>query len=167
MTSGLFGSILASIDSGHEIKPEWIDELAYRLANQPLEQVNLLWLSKQTDCISSGKCPKEDIQIPRLLNAAIGYKYATRKNKSLLYTVLAKYAYMIEKDRSMTIEMARKAVSVMPSNLYHRLNLVKYLMWSGDYLEAKKALDETIKIDIHNQHTAEISRLKTIIGRHQ
>ncbi len=32
-TSGLFGSILASIESGHTIKPEWIDELEHRLGS--------------------------------------------------------------------------------------------------------------------------------------
>ena len=47
-TSGLFGSILASIDSGHKIKPAWIDELDHRLSNQPLEQVNLA-LAGQAD----------------------------------------------------------------------------------------------------------------------
>ena len=159
-TSGLFGSILASIDSGHAIKPEWIDELAHRLANQPLEQVNLLWLDKLTECVSKGKCHKEDLQLPRLLTAAIGYENVTNKNKSILYAILAKYAYKVEKNSEMVIKMASKAVSIMPSNLNHRLNLVKYLIWSGDLIEAKKALEATARTDINGQHTAEIARLK-------
>jgi hypothetical protein len=159
-TSGLFGSILASIDSGHAIKPEWIDELAHRLANQPLEQVNLLWLDKLTECVSKGKCHKEDLQLPRLLTAAIGYENVTNKNKSILYGILAKYAYKVEKNSDMVIKMASKAASIMPSNLNHRLNLVKYLIWSGNLIEAKKALEATARADINGQHTADITRLK-------
>jgi tetratricopeptide (TPR) repeat protein len=159
-TSGLFGSILASIDSGHEIKPEWIDELAQRLANQPLEQVNLLWLDKLTECIGKGKCRREDLQLPKLLKAAIGYQNVNIKNKSMLYAILAKYAYSVEGNRTETIKMARKSVSIMPSNMYYHLNLVKYLIWAADQVEAKKALESAAKIDIDGQHTAEISRLK-------
>jgi hypothetical protein len=37
---------------------------------------------------------------------------------------------------------------------------VKYLIWSGDLIEAKKALDTASRADINDQHTAEIARLK-------
>jgi tetratricopeptide (TPR) repeat protein len=158
-TSGLFGSILASIDSGHKIQAVWIDELEYRLNTQPLEQVNLLWLEKMNNCVVRGKCPKEDMQLPRLLKAVIGYSKASAKNKSMSYAILAKYTYQVEGDRPGAVEFARKAVSIMPSNLYHRLNLVKYLIWAGHLNEAQKTLLTTKRIDIYNQHTTEINRL--------
>ena len=166
-TSGLFGSILASIDSGHKMQPGWIDELEYRLNNQPLEQVNLLWLDKMTDCVSRGKCRKEDLQLPRLLNAVIRYGKANPKNKSLSYAILAKYTYTVEGKRHEAVELARKAVSIMPSNLYHQLNLVKYMIGAGELLEAKETLESVVKIDVYGQHTAETARLKKTLENKQ
>ena len=78
----------------------------------------------------------------------------------MLYAIMAKYNYKVEGDINDTIIMARKAVSIMPSNLNHRLNLVKYLIWSGDLIEAIKALEPAARADINDQHTAEIARLK-------
>lgn len=159
ITSGLFGAIVASIDSSHKIKPAWIDELEFRLANQPMEQVNLLWLDKFTECVSKGLCRKEDLQVPRLVNAAVSYQNVNNKNKSQMYAILAKYTYQVEGNRSKTVEMARKAVSTMPSNIHHRLNLVEYLIWSEDRVEAEKVLKSAARIDIYDRYTAEISRL--------
>ena len=166
-TSGLFGSILASIEIGHIIKPEWINELDHRLNYQPLEQVNLLWLVKLTDCISKGECRKEDIQLPRLLKAAIGYRNVDNRNKSMLYAIMAKYAYEVEGDINNAINMARKAVSIMPSNLYHGLTLVKYLIEADQLLDAKKALESVTKLDVNNQHTTEITRLNNTLENKQ
>ena len=74
----------------------------------------------------------------------------------MLSSILAKYAYQVEKDEDETLNMARKAVSIMPTNMYYQINLVKYLIWAKHFSEAKKVLN-TIKIkDINNQHTAEI-----------
>ena len=75
-TSGLFGNIMASIDSNKEIQSHWIKELEYRLSTQPLEQVNLVWLDRITDCVSQSMCNKEDMQVPRLIKSAIGNLHA-------------------------------------------------------------------------------------------
>lgn len=158
-TSGLFGSILASIDSGRKIQPVWIKELEYRLGSQPLEQVNLLWLDRLTDCISQAECRREDIEIPLLLNSAIRNQHANSTNKAMLYAILAKYTYQLEGDKKKTLVLARKAVSLTPSNLYYRLNLIKYLIWAGNLTEAKNALEITKKLDINNLHTAKITIL--------
>ena len=107
------------------------------------------------------------MQLPRLINAAIGYVNANNKNKSLLYAVLAKYYYKVEKNPVETIKMARKAVSLQPSNLYHHLNLVKYLINSGYFSEAQKALEVLQKVDTYGQHRAEISRLMNFIKNKQ
>jgi len=166
-TSGLFGSILASIDSGNKVNPEWINDLEQRLNSHPLEQVNLLWLDKMTDCISRGECRKEDMQLPRLLKAAIGYSKASSKNKSMSYAIFAKYTYEVEGNRREAVELARKAVSIMPSHLYHHLNLVKYLIGADQLLEAKKTLESVAKLDVYGQHTAEITRLMKTLGNKQ
>ena len=158
-TSGLFGAILASIDSNQAIKQAWIDELENRLKNQPLEQVNLLWLDKLTDCVSQRKCRKGDLQIPRLVSAAMGNQNANRINKAMLSAILAKYMYQVEKDKDKTLMMARKSVLFMPSNPSYHLNLAKYLIWTGNLNEAQKTLLTTKRIDVYNQHTIEITRL--------
>jgi tetratricopeptide (TPR) repeat protein len=145
----------------------WIDELEYRLNTQPLEQVNLLWLEKMNNCVVRGKCPKEDMQLPRLLKAVIGYSKANAKNKSMSYAILAKYTYQVEGDRPGAVEFARKAVSIMPSNLYHRLNLVKYLIGADHLFEAKKALESVEKLDIYGNHTAEIAKLNKTLENKQ
>ncbi len=164
-TSGLFGSILASIDSKQAIQAKWIDELEYRLGSKPLEQVNLLWLDKLTDCVSQGECHKEDIQIPRLINSAISNQYANRTNKAMLHAILARYSFQVEGDKDKTIAMARKAVSIIPSNMYYHLNLAKYLIWAGNKIEAKKVLNTAVKIDIYNQHATEIAGLMKILEK--
>jgi len=158
-TSGLFGNILASIDSKQEIQAKWINELEYRLGSKPLEQVNLLWLDKLTDCIGQGVCREEDLQISRLLLAAISNPHANNVNIAVLFAIQAKYMYQVEGDIDKTLEMARKAVSLMPSNLYYRLNLARYLIWAGKQNRAKNALGVATKIDIYNQHATEISEL--------
>ena len=158
-TSGLFGAILASIDSNQEIKPGWVDELENRLRNQPLEQVNLLWLDKLTDCVSQRKCRKEDLQIPRLVNAAIGNQKANRINKAKLSAIQAKYMYQVEREKDKALMMARKSVFFMPSNPSYHLNLAKYLIWAGKLDEAQKTLLTTKRIDVYNQYTIEITRL--------
>ena len=78
----------------------------------------------------------------------------------MLYAIMAKYAYKVEGDINYTIIMARKAMSMMPSNMNHHLNLVKYLIWSGNQIEAKQALESAERVDINRQHTTEIARLK-------
>ena len=163
-TSGLFGSILASIDGDKKIQPVWIKELEHRLGSQPLEQVNLLWLDRLTDCVSQAECRKEDVLIPRLLYSAIHNQYANSTNKAMLYSIQAKYAYQVEGDKDKTLIMARKAVSLIPSNLYYHLNLVKYLIWAGSLIEAKNSLKTAKKIDTNNQHTAEIATLAGILN---
>ena len=45
---------------------------------------------------------------------------------------------MVEGNRREAVELARKAVSIMPSNLYYHLNMVKYLIGVDQLLEAKK-----------------------------
>jgi tetratricopeptide (TPR) repeat protein len=163
-TSGLFGSIIASIDSNHNIDHEWIDELAYRLANQPLEQVNIHWLDKMSECVSNGKCDAEEIQIPRLLEAAIDYPKANNRNKSILYAVMAKYQYRVEKNYDSAIDAARKSVALMPSNLNNHYNLVQYLVWANKYDEAEEALKIFARRDKNGQYRNEIFRLRTILG---
>jgi hypothetical protein len=162
-TSGLFGVILASIDSKQSIQTEWINELEYRLGSKPLEQVNLLWLERLTDCVSHEECRKEDIQIPRLIAAAINNHHANIINRAMLSAILAKYLFQVDRDIDRTLKMAHAAVSLMPSNLYYRLNLVKYLIWAGERDEAKKILEATAGIDIYNQHTAEINGLMKVL----
>ena len=158
-TSGLFGAILASIDSNQVIKPAWIDELEDRLRNQPLEQVNLLWLDKLTDCVSQRICRKEDLQVPRLVNAAMGNQKANRIIKAMLSSILAKYMYQVEREKDKTLMLARKSVFLIPSNPSYHLNLAKYLIWAGKLDEAQKTLLTTKRIDVYNQHTIEITRL--------
>jgi hypothetical protein len=85
----------------------------------------------------------------------------------MLYATLAKYAYRVEGNRNKTVEMARKSVSLMPSNLYHHINLVNYLIWSGDLIEAKKALESAARFDIDGQHAAEIARLMKMLEKLQ
>jgi tetratricopeptide (TPR) repeat protein len=161
--SGLFGSILASIDTGNEINPQWIDELALRLATKPLQQVSLLWLDKITDCVARGKCRKNDLQVPRLVKSALSYKEVSKHSKSMLYTILAKYYYKVEKDYKKAVVNGEKAISAKPSTLYFQLNLVKYLISSGDKIKAGKALDSISRVDINSQHTAEIAKLRRYI----
>ncbi|MFC1630641.1 hypothetical protein ACFL2N_01755 [Pseudomonadota bacterium] len=158
-TSGLFGAILASIDSNQVIKPAWIDELEDRLRNQPLEQVNILWLDKLTDCVSQRICRKEDLQVPRLVNAAMGNQKANRIIKAILSSILAKYMYQVEREKDKTLILARKSVLLIPSNPSYHLNLAKYLIWAGKLDEAQKTLLTTKRIDVYNQHTIEITRL--------
>jgi len=162
-TSGLFGSILVAIDSGKKIQPVWITELEHRLGSQPLEQVNLLWLDRLVDCVSQAECRKEDIQIQQLVNSAIRNQHANSTNKAMLYAILTKYTYQVEGDKKKTLVLARKAVSFTPSNLYYRLNLAKYLIWAGNFMEAKNTLETTKKLDINNQHTAKIAILAGIL----
>lgn len=161
--SGLFGSILISIDSGKRIDPRWIDELAHRLETKPLEQVSLHWLDKTTDCVIRGKCGKNDIQIPRLVKAALSYEKVSNRSKLFLYNVLAKYYYRVEKDYKKAVAYGQKARSAMPSDLYSQVNLVKYLILSGDKIKARKALDSLSRQDINRQHTAEIAKLKKYV----
>ena len=158
-TSGLFGSIVATIDRKQKIQPAWINELSYRLESQPLEQVNLLWLDRLTDCVSQGECEKGDIQIPRLVSAAISNQNANRTNKAMLAAILAKYNYQVDRDKYKTVQMARKSVSLMPSNLYYQINLAKYLIWANELTEARKVLLTARKVDVHNQYTTEIAGL--------
>ena len=158
-TSGLFGIIVSSIDYNQKIQPEWINELTHRLESRPLEQVNLLWLDKLTDCVSQRRCRKEDIQIPRLVNAAMDNQHANRTNKAMLSAILAKYMYQVEKDKYSTIILARKSVSFLPSNMYYRINLAKYLIWARKPVEAREVLLSTKKIDVYNQYATEIARL--------
>lgn len=162
-TSGLFGIILASIDSNHEIKAVWINDLELRLASQPLEQVNLHWLDRLTDCISLKECRKEDIQIPRLAFAAIGNEHTINANKAMLFSILGKYEYQVENNKDSTLEMAHKAVSLMPANLYYRLNLARYLIWAREWGSAKNVLYAAKKLDVNNHHKAEISNLLKIL----
>jgi len=166
-TSGLFGIILVSIDSGHQIQAAWIEELEHRLATQPLEQVNIVWLNKLTECVSKNECDKDDIQIPRLANAAIRYPMVDNRNKAQLYSILAKYAYTIELDPVKSVKMARMAVSLMPSNLYHQISLVNYLISAGQRTEAQKILASIEKNDIYHQHEKAINTLKNILNNKQ
>lgn len=161
-TSGLFGSILASIDTDHPINPEWINELANRFRNQPLEQVSILWLDKLTDCVSGGKCQKNRVRVPYLLNAALSYKGLNHRNKALLYTVLAKYFFTVERNHTKAIKYGKIAISADRTNLYYQLNLAKYQISSGDHSSAIKTLDKMSSLDINNQHAAAISRLRKI-----
>ena len=164
-TSGLFGIILASIDSGNQIQASWIEELEYRLATQPLEQVNIVWLNKFIECVSKNECDKDDIQIPRLANAAIRYPMADNRNKAQLYAILAKYAYLIEFDPVKSVRMARVTISLMPSNLYHQISLANYLIATGQTTEAYNLLSSIEKNDTYHQHEEAISTLNGILNK--
>jgi hypothetical protein len=62
--------------------------------------------------------------------------------------------------------MAEKAILLNPSNLYHRLNLVQYLIWAGNNNEASKSLESLIKADTYGQYSAEIIRLKESLEKY-
>ncbi|MFW2440680.1 MAG: hypothetical protein ACN4GR_15095, partial [Arenicellales bacterium] len=163
-TSGLFGIILASIDSGNKIQASWIEELEHRLATQPLEQVNIVWLNRLTECVSKNECDKDDIQIPRLANAAIRYPLADKRNRAQLYAVLARYAFSVEVDPVKSVKMARMAVSLMPSNLYHKISLANYLLSINHRIEAAELLANIERDDIYHQHKKNIDTLKDILN---
>ncbi len=164
-TSGLFGIILASIDTNNPVKQAWIDELEHRLETQPLEQVNIVWLNKLTVCVSKKECRREDLQIPRLASAALRYPLADNRNKAQLYAILARYAYSVEIDPEKSIAMGRKAVSLMPANLYHQIGLTYYLIAAGQITEAKKNLASIENNDIYQQHDKEINKLKELLSQ--
>ena len=163
-TSGLFGIILVSIDSGNKIQASWVEELEHRLSTQPLDQVNIVWLNKLTECVSKNKCAEGDLQIPRLANAAIRYPLADKRNKARLYAVLARYAFSVEIDPVKSVKMARMAVSLMPSDLYHQISLANYLISAGQTTEANSLLSSIEKNDTYHQHKDAISKLRGILN---
>ena len=157
--SGLFGNILAAIDTGNTIRMEWIDEIIYRISKYPIEAVSVTWLSGMTRCIDKGKCPAGTLHLDRILKAALNNTSVSASRKAMLYLISAEYAYVIDNDIEQAIFMNRHAIQKNPADIKLHLNLINYLIKDGDYKEAGDMLEILKNGDDYARYKATIDTL--------
>lgn len=166
-TSGLFGIILASMDSGIEIKQEWVKELNYRLRTYPLEQVNLLWLERLTYCVISDVCDDQQLTLGQLINSALANKSASDSSVAKLYSIRTNYDYRVKGNVEDALESARNAYRYMRINLVYKLKIAQYLILLNRYDDANKTLLEVRYRDDNDFYTKERELLENALKKAQ
>jgi len=166
-TSGLFGLILASIDSNNMIKNEWVEELDFRLKNYPLEKVNLLCLDKLTDCITSTVCNDQQLNLERLIDSSLNNKYISHKSKIILNSIRANYQYKVKNNITTALASAREASRIAlrnkPNDILYQVKLVQYLIMAGEVKEAKELLEDVRNRSNNSQYIKETNYFELLL----
>jgi tetratricopeptide (TPR) repeat protein len=135
----LFGLLQLDYQAGGEPDTGVMAALIARLHTQPYRPATAHGLARLIRCQHAGPCRDAPDDMLRLFGAVTGNPLLSERQRSIILTLLARY-YLTAGDAGAAVRIAEDLVAGDPGNLDHRLNLIRALVRSGQWREAREQI---------------------------
>ena len=155
-TNGLFGMVILYTSVKMDIPPVIISMLAQRLALVPIANNTTNMLAKLITCQEIHTCHLTQVELARLMVAAVSNKTLRGTHKASVLTSASRY-FALQNNYPEALRYAEHAAQSAPGELQYRLNVVYWLISMGRLDEAQRRLAAAQAADTLGRHAQYIA----------
>ncbi len=160
ITEGLFGLIMAALDAKQAVDPVWQTELARRLQTQPFRPVNVEWLKSYARCVEVKQCPRQTMEVLRLLDAADQNPSLGGGMRASLYSIRSRYEWKVEKNLGQAISDSEKSIRLKAGDAGRLAQHAYLLLLAGRIQQAGEVLNKAQAADRTGFYAEAINRIR-------
>lgn len=144
----LIGLLYMACQTNSPANPARLAQLMDRLSSARYTPGDLGVYSKLSQLLVENRLCLDDQEVKYLLSAALANPSLDTKARGMILAVGMDHAFAKMKSIPLALNYANKAVSVDPSNVALRINLVRMLQIAGDHEMARKAYGEISRLNV-------------------
>ncbi|KAB2928366.1 MAG: hypothetical protein F9K30_01275 [Dechloromonas sp.] len=160
----LIGLIYMACQTNSPANPARLAQLMDRLSSARYTPGDLGVYSKLSQLLVESRLCLDDQEVEYLLSAALENPWLDAKARGMILAVGMDYAFAKMKSIPLALDYANRAVSVDPSNVALRINLVRMLQIAGDQEMARKAYGEISRLKIPAVQRSELFEIGRSLG---
>jgi hypothetical protein len=166
-TVSLAALVLLEWHAERPIDPGWVAKLEQRLGSEPIGPSSTQVFAALIRCSQAADCPLDGGQMTRLFEAAVANPRVSSRLRAHLHDLYARYQALVVEAPASAVFHMRRAVTLAPGEIQHRLNLVELLI-AYDVLDtARDELDTARERDPWRTYSPRIAALESKLAQRQ
>jgi tetratricopeptide (TPR) repeat protein len=161
--SAWFGMLQLASHLGEPVDETTLAELKTRLREKPFYNSNTNLLFHFADCQIENRCKVPHAAATALFDAALGNPRASPRARAMLHAKLASYHIQVNWNLARGEEELQKALELYNSPNIHLL-LVDLHTFQGRFPEARRHLEEAVRLDTRGTWYANIARREAALA---